>query len=240
MPKILYWDIENSPKLAATFETYDTSIHHSMIYQDTFVISAQWKWDGGEVQSITSKGKDDTRVIKKLCGLLSTADYAVAHNGDRHDWPVVLGRIMALKLPPIAEPVFIDTLKMARKIKVASRSLEYLAKSFDLPLKKKTSGHLWLNAARDGCQKSINEICDYGKGDIDNLEQLFNLMKPYVPTKFNQGLYTDRPCCPSCASENMQSRGVKATKTSKYQRWQCQDCGAWSNTTPRIKKAFFK
>lgn len=238
--KLLYWDIENSPIIAATWQTYNIShIPPSHIVQDTFIISAQWKWEGGEVQSISSNGKDDTRVVKKLHALLSSADYAVAHNGDRHDWPITLGRMQVLGLPPINEPTFLDTLKMAKKARFASRSLDYLCERFDLPRKKETEKGLWLAAAK-GDKEAISKIEEYGRGDIEPLEALYRKLSPYGATKMNRGLFSDVPCCPICSGTHMQSRGVRVTKVSKTQRWQCQDCGAWASTAPRIKGAMFR
>jgi len=240
MPNILYWDIENSYKLAAVFDTWNVNIPHGNVYQDTFIISAQWKWEGGEVQSITSKGKDDTRVVKKLHSLLSSADYAVAHNGDRHDYPILLAKVIEKRLNPIKEPVFIDTLKMARKLKVVSRSLAHLSEKFQLPLKRETRRELWLDASIKGCQRAINEICEYGEGDIDNLEQLFNLLKTYVPNKMNMGLYADRPCCPSCGGERMIVAKHRPAGRFMRTQWQCQDCGKYTTTGQSEKRAFFK
>lgn len=240
MAKVLYWDIENSYMLGAVWQTYNIShIPPSNIIQDTFIISAQWKWEGGQVESISSNGKDDTRVIKKLHGLLSSADYAVAHNGDRHDWPVTLGRMQVLGLPPINEPTFLDTLKMAKKARFASRSLDALCQKFDLPRKREAEKGIWL-AATLGDKEAIKKIEEYGRGDIEPLEALYKRLSPYGHNKINRGLFTEYPCCPNCQSQNMQARGLRVTKVSKMQRWQCQDCGAWASTSPRIKGAFFK
>lgn len=237
---VLYWDIENSPLIVATWGLYDQTIPASHIIQESFIISLQWQWEGeNEVHSIHSIGKDDTRVVRKAHALLSSADYAIAHNGDKHDWPHVLARMQDLGLPPINEPVFIDTLKMARKAKFPSRSLDYLTKRFCLPKKRETERGLWLDAAK-GCKKAIKKITEYGEGDIPALIGLYKKISPYVKNKVNMGLYEDRPCCPSCGSESMAKRGFRITKTSRYQAWQCQGCGSWSQTTPRVKGAFFK
>jgi len=238
--KLLYWDIENSYILGAVWQTYNIShIPPSNIIQDTFIISAQWKWEGGEVQSISSNGKDDTCVVKKLHALLSSADYAVAHNGDRHDWPITLGRMQVLGLPPINEPTFIDTLKMAKKARFASRSLDALCQKFDLPRKREAEKGIWL-AATLGDKEAIKKIEHYGCGDIESLEQLYRKLSPYGANKMNRGLFSDAPCCPTCGGSNMQARGVRVTKASKMQRWQCQDCGSWATSAPRIKGAMFK
>lgn len=238
--KVLFWDIENAPLICATWQTYDIShIPPAHIIKDTFIISAQWKWEGGEVQSICSKGRDDKRVAKKISSLLSSADYAVAHNGDRHDWPVTLARMQVLGLPPIREPVFIDTLKMAKKAKHASRSLDYLCKQFQLPRKRETESGLWLDAAK-GDQAAIEKIEHYGIGDIEPLEALFLKLNPYSKTKLNRGIGSDQPCCPSCGSFNMRKRGLRYTLACAYDRWQCQECGKWAQTASRVKKAFYK
>ena len=34
--------------------------------------------------------------------------------------------------------------------------------------------------------------------------------------------------CPNCASSNLGKRGFTYTNVSKFQRYICKDCGAWS------------
>jgi transcription elongation factor Elf1 len=43
----------------------------------------------------------------------------------------------------------------------------------------------------------------------------------------HHALFSESDGCPSCGSQNLHRRGVTVTKTRKYQKLHCQDCGAW-------------
>ena len=36
--------------------------------------------------------------------------------------------------------------------------------------------------------------------------------------------------CAHCGSERLQARGWQHTKTRRYKRYQCKDCGGWSQS----------
>ncbi len=42
--------------------------------------------------------------------------------------------------------------------------------------------------------------------------------------------------CPRCASTDVQKRGVQRTSVSTFQRYQCNDCGAWSRAGKNLAK----
>lgn len=238
MANVLFLDGEMSYFLGAFFDRFQP-VNHTNIFQDQFLISIQWAWEGGEVESITSVGKDDTRVVKKAHQLLEKADYVIMHNGDKHDWPIILERIISLGLPPINEPVFIDTLKMSKKIKAASRSLDFLTKKFQLPLKRQSEPGTWLAASLHGDRKAIKSIEEYGKGDIPTLQALYYKLAPYIKNKLNRGIGSDRPCCTNCASNDLSK--AKSRRSAKFlkQQWQCNDCGKYMTTNVTEAKAFF-
>lgn len=238
--KILYWDIETSPVIAAVWGLYDQNIPYQHVIQEWHIICAAWKWDGGgEIESITANGKDDKRVVRKLHSLVSHADAVIAHNGDKFDMKKLMARVIKHGLDPVPPVKNIDTLKMARKYGFTSKRLDDLGKFLETGRKSETERGLWVDAAQ-GSKSAIDKLEAYCRDDIPPLEALYNRLRPYAPIQINANLFTDRPCCPKCKSVNMQSRGYKVTVVSKQHRWQCQDCGSWSLTTPRVKGAYFK
>lgn len=238
--KVLYYDIETSKILAWVWGMYDQNITYDDVVQDWHIICAAWKWEGeSAVHSIAAKGKNDKAVVKKLHSLLSSADVIVAHNGDKFDYKKVMARVIELGLDPLPPVTSVDTLKMARKAAFTSRKLDDLAAKLNLSRKIRNEPGLWQKAS-EGDQEAISKLETYCRGDIPPLEDLYFHLRPHVITQVNYNLYADRPCCPTCKSERMQSRGTRKTKTSAYQSWQCQDCGAWSQSTPRLKGSFFK
>lgn len=239
MSGLLFWDVETAPIIAATWGLYDQNIPYQHVIQDWFILCAAWKWEGGEVQSIACKGMDDRNVVKKLASLIGSADAIVAHNGDKFDHKKFMARLLHHDLPPVRQPILIDTLKMARKFAFTSRKLDDLGISLGTGRKLETERGLWVRAAQ-GDKKAVQALETYCRGDIPPLESLYYKLRPHVKIGYNQGLFKDRPCCPKCGGENMQSRGYRVTGLGKYQQWQCQSCFGWSHTAPRIKGAMFR
>lgn len=71
---------------------------------------------------------------------------------------------------------------------------------------------------------------EYNIQDVILLEQVYEKLQPWVTNHPNFGLFvnSDRPICPNCGSNHLQKRGTYYTKTLSYQRYHCQECGAWS------------
>lgn len=238
--RTLFYDLETSKILAWVWGLYDQNLTYDDVVQDWHIICAAWRWDGDtEIQSIASKGKNDKAVVRKLHSLISSADVIVAHNGDQFDYKKIMARVIEYGLDPLPPVTMVDTLKMARKAAFTSRKLDDLAAKLDLSRKIRNESGLWQKASA-GDQEAITKLEVYCRGDIPPLQDLYYHIRPHVRTQANYNLYHDRPCCPSCKSEKMQSRGTRKTKVSVYQSWQCQDCGSWSTTTPRLKGSFFK
>lgn len=170
MSRVLFWDIETSPIIAACWGLYDQNISYHHVIQDWHIICAAWKWaDEDEIQSITCKGKDDKRVVRKLSALFQSADAIVAHNGDRFDWRKFMARSIQHGIVPPRQPTMIDTLKMARKAQFTSNKLDDLAAVMDLPRKQETERGLWVKAAQ-GDADSIAKMEEYCKADIPPLK----------------------------------------------------------------------
>ena len=88
---------------------------------------------------------------------------------------------------------------------------------------------LWTGCMH-GDEKSWKEMERYNKKDVTLLEQLYDILLPWVQGHPNASLYsdTDKPTCPNCGSTNLQRRGVARTAVCIYARFQCKGCGAWS------------
>ena len=74
----------------------------------------------------------------------------------------------------------------------------------------------------------------YNKQDVVTTEELYKQALPRIKNLPSNALY--RPdngdiTCPNCDSGNWQARGFARTKTRKYHRYQCNDCGKWFRGT---------
>ena len=87
-----------------------------------------------------------------------------------------------------------------------------------------------------GNKSAWNKMIQYNKQDVILLEAVYEKFKPYITNHPNLGLYQQKDfACPNCGSIHLQRRGFNRTKTNTYQRYQCQSCGAWSQSTKSEK-----
>lgn len=244
--KILHFDLETSPIIATTWRLYDANINTDDIWEDWKVICAAWSWDGEDaVKAKTWKpttdrkispvmGFDDRPVIEALHREISKADALCAQNGDAFDIKKFNARCIKLGLKPIPPLQTIDTLKVARKhFKFTSNKLDFIGQFLDVGAKAETSKGLWNRVIR-GDKKALAEMVEYNKQDVILLKAVYEKLKPWMQNHPNNNLFRDKECCPGCGSENTRYNGYIITRTRRYKRVHCQDCGKWSQG-PNVK-----
>lgn len=236
-PRILIWDVETSLMQVTTFGLFQDVRSHEAIVTDWHIICACWKWDDEEyIDSVRKSGKDNDRyVCVKLRRILEKADILVHHNGDRFDLKKLNARLIYHGLDPLPPIPTVDTLKQARKIaRFTSNRLDYLGKYLGFGGKVSTPPNLW-PAATNGCRKSIDEMVEYCKRDVELLGLVYNKLKPYMTGHPNVNLITDGThSCPKCGSSRLQKRGFIFTRVSKKQRYQCLDCRSWCSDSVNL------
>lgn len=245
--RIGLWDIETSPLIAATFGLFDQNIPYTSIIQDWFIICAAFKILGNKTiksVKITDNKKrfkkdhtDDYHVVKALYDFISSIDILVAHNGDNFDWKKFMARVIYHRLPPIKQPILIDTLKISRQAKFTSNKLGNLAKHFGFPDKLPSGMDMWVKAAQ-GNEQAIRRMAKYNIGDLPPLESLYLKLRPYMKSHPNLGLFSrERMVCKACGSKHIHRKGYRTNNTGVFPSYQCQDCGAWSQGKSAVKRA---
>lgn len=251
-PKILYLDIENS-RMIVEFPTYSLynidRIHPKHIKHDWYITCAAWAWLDNKTQKVgkilgakTSDFKtykkdfrNDLGIVTELHKVMSEADLIVGHNSDSFDIKKINYRFMKHGLEPIDLCPTVDTLKAARKYaRSSSNSLYYLAKEFGVPMKIDLPSGV-MHAADEGCEKSLDRLFKYCKGDIKAGASLYFKMLPYIKNHPNinriigtqeKAYPTNVHSCGSCGSNNIIRNGYRSTKSGKRQRYLCYDCGS--------------
>jgi len=246
--RILFYDIEIAPKIAAVWGIHEQRIGYHQIVQDSFIICAAYKWlgeKGIETVSVLDNATrfkkdftDDYHVIKKLHSLISKADVICAHNGDNFDWKHFMARVVYHGLPPIKRPLMVDTLKKAREFKFTSNKLDDLGKILGTGRKLKNDMSLWLGAAY-GDASSVKKLVTYCKGDIPPLERLYKRLKPYMKSHPNANLFQDKKGCPRCGGKHIRKHGINYTQAAAYQSYECGGCGHRFQGE-QVKRAGFK
>jgi len=228
--KVLLLDIETAPIEVRTFGLKsDHYIPYQNIINDWFMLCACWKWED-EPATYAARCDaigDDRRCTSAIRDTINQADVVVHHNGDKFDLRKINARVIFHDLKPMAKPVSVDTLKIARKeFGFTSSRLDYLGKHL-LGEGKIETHNLW-NRVMDGEAGALDEMVRYCRQDVLLLEKVYQKLKPYATTHPNANLWAELDnCCPRCRSTDTHSNGWRYTKSGRYQRKQCRTCGHW-------------
>lgn len=237
LPKVLVWDIETSPLQAYVFQKsiWKANISADQIISEWFMLcwSAKWLFDDTIMSDrITGKEavkEDDSRVVKSLWRLLDEADIVIAHNGDSFDVPNMNTRFLVTGLPPTSPYQTIDTKTIAQKqFGFTHNSLNGLANALGLTPKLDTNFEMWKKCVA-GDEAALEDMRVYNKGDVETLEEVYLVLRPWIKSHPNLGLYveTDEPICPNCGSKNITwTNKFYYTQTGKYHTFRCE-CGAF-------------
>lgn len=229
--KILLLDIETSPLTAYTWGLWNQNISIKAIVDSGSVLcwAAKWLYDDKVMfNSIVKHGKE--KMLNNIHKLLDQADCVVHYNGSRFDIPTLNKEFIESAMTPPAPYMQVDLLKVARRqFKFPSNKLDYVGKALGVGSKTEHEGFdLWIKCMnRD--RKAWKRMEAYNKQDVLLLEQVYRSFLPWVSNHANYGVVHNKPhCCPNCGSSALQKRGYRYTNSTKYQRYQCTDCGAWS------------
>jgi hypothetical protein len=240
-PKILLLDIETTPNLVTSWGLHIPSgyLPPENVVQERTILCGSYQWYGQkQIASLCVTEKEplnDFCVVGGLHAVLTQADAVVAHNGDHFDIPWILTRSIHYGLPPIRPLIQIDTRKIAKaKFYFNSNKLEYLAKFLGIGHKIKTEFDLWKDCLK-GSPSALQKMVKYNQHDVKLLRGVFEKLRPFVPAKINAALFTDRPCCPTCQSSKIQSRGLSYTVAYAYRQYQCTVCGHWFRDRRSVK-----
>ena len=264
MPNLLFFDTEIAKNLYAKFPSKRpeyTGYKDSIV--DWWIICWAGQWSDSkriigtsvldDYKRFKKNPTDDYHVIKELYDQIKEADAIIGHNMQKFDWMKFMARVTYHKMQPIDKPKIIDTMLMAKSIAAYdSNSLFFLCNFHGLPNKASNRGNdLWNDIAiyamkhdLKNLEKCINEMVVYCKPDVTAVKALYEFLLPYAPARFrvNKNLYHADGIdgCPCCKSDHLQLRGHRMTMVGLYQRFQCQDCGAWSQSKKNEKRVSIK
>lgn len=240
-PKIGLIDIETAPLDAYVWGLFDQNVGLNQIKQEWALLSYCYKPLGGNKKSIVysdnrdaADPRDDSRLVNELWQIMHENDVLIAQNGKRFDKRKIMARlILSGKTPP--SPVKIeDTMLMARQVAAfTSNKLEWLSTYLS---KVKKSSHkefpgfeLWSECLK-GNPRAWNAMRKYNIPDVLSMEEVYLKLRPWVSGHTNVAVYTDDEhiACPVCGSEHVHQDGYSYTQVGKYNRYQCDNCGAWS------------
>lgn len=227
--KILLLDIETAPNTAYVWGLYDQNIATSQVIETGRVLSWAAKWYGDKAMMYMDERGTRYAMLGKVHNLLDEADAVVHYNGTKFDIPTLNKEFLLEDMPPPSPFRQIDLLKTMRsQFKFVSNKLDFIAQQLGIGSKVKHEGmELWTKCMA-GDDEAWEKMRKYNIQDVILLEKLYNKLLPWIKGSVNQGIGVDAAVCPKCGSDDLQRRGFVTTDTLRYQRFQCNDCGAWS------------
>ena len=236
-PKILIFDIETAPILGSVWSLWQQNLSLDMINLDWYILSWSAKWYGQdevfyEDKRDTYEDSDDSELLKGIHKLLDEADIVVTQNGKKFDVKKLNARFIMNGMQPPSSYRHIDTLHIAKRhFGFTSNKLEYMTDKLCKRYKKLTHGKypgfkLW-KACLEGTMDAWEEMEDYNIHDVLSLEELYDILRPWMNNHPNVNLYYDDEhlrC--SCGNMDFEHAGYAYTNLSKFDKFKCTECGA--------------
>jgi hypothetical protein len=237
MSKILLFDLETTPNLGYIWGKYEQDVLE--FTRDWYILTFAYKWLGEKTthayaltdfKTYKKEPENDRELVQKLWTLFDEADIIIAHNGDEFDIKKAQAKFVQHQLPPPTPFKTIDTKKIAKRyFKFDSNKLDDLGGYLNLGHKIQTGGfELWKGCMK-GEKKAWKKMVRYNKQDVVLLEKVYLTLRPWTDNHPNLNLLNETQGCPVCGGTHLQRRGYRLTRSSKFIRYQCQDCGAWSS-----------
>lgn len=235
--KILLLDIETAPHRAYVWGLWDQNVAQDQIEKAGYTLCWAAKWLGDKKAMFASVYRDGRKaMLRGIYDLINEADVVIHYNGTRFDMPTLNQEFVKAGLKPPAPYKQIDLLKTVKKqFRLPMNKLDYVAQHLGLPGKRRHKGMALWTGCMEGDAESWKEMEGYNRQDVEVLQGVYEKLKPWVPNHPNHALYNDSDSggepvhiCPSCGGHHLHRRGTSKTATMIYQRYQCQDCGAWS------------
>lgn len=196
-----------------------------------------------EVWDVASYGNNyltsEKRLLKDASDRLLKSDIWLTWFGTYYDIPFINSRLLYHRLPvlPAGHP-HIDGWRTAKnRLKLRNNRLATVQDFLGLEHEKDAvKGPEWIKAMQ-GDRKALKYIIEHCRKDVLVLEEAYNLLRPLI---------VDHPfkdagkngACPVCEEQALQKRGYHLTKTRKYQRYQCQNCGSWTKATQPVSRLY--
>jgi hypothetical protein len=237
--RILEIDIETSPNLAHVWDLWQQNVALNQLLQSTEMLCFAAKWYRERPVMFFSGHRDSkATMIESAHKLLDQADAVIHYNGRRFDVPHLNREFVEVGMRPPSPFAQIDLYQVVkRRFKFPSNKLDYVSRTLGLKGKVKHEGHeLWVKCMA-GDARAWKNMERYNKQDVLLLEELYDVLLPWIPSHPSRVVVDGVEGCPACGSTQLTRQGFAYTGVSKYQRFRCSDCGKWSRGSKRIAAA---
>ncbi len=181
--------------------------------------------------------KAEKKLLQAISEVLLDSDCWLTHFGTWYDIPFVNSRLIYHNLPilPPTHP-HVDTWKISKKhLKLRNNRLITISEFLGTEDEKDAiRPEAWIRAL-GGNKEAMGVIVEHNRRDVLVLEEVYNRIKPLLGDHPSVAIMDGREGCKNCGENRLQKRGFHVTASRKYQRYQCQSCGAWSRDTKAMK-----
>ena len=244
--RTLLYDLETAPALGFFWgdKMYETDIIE--IVQDNYILGFSWKW--AHEDEVHWVGMPDFKgwkseyidlpmgriylnnkgVIKKLFSLVNDADFYIAHNGKNFDNRMANTAFLLHGLGVPDRPVAHDTKQLFKQnFRLPSNKLDEIGRILKLGRKETHTGKkMWFDCMT-GNLEAWENMGSYAKQDVRLLEEIWEIVKPWMKNPPNWNLDAERPaCCPACASARFKTAGTDWGLRIGRRKYRClnDDC----------------
>lgn len=232
-PKILFYDIETSPMQVWTFRIGNKiSVPHSAIVNGskTDIICVAWKWaHEREVHSLDWgwDKQNSKNLIKAFDKVINEADIIIGHNGDKFDWRHLNTQRLLNRLPAINWNVNSeDTLKQIRRhFYLPSYKLDHVAAILGVGNKSAMCFKDWVDICTKSDRSKLDKMIKYCKKDVLLLQNVYDIIKPYVKPKMRMSVGHS---CTVCGSKDIRRNGTRTYNGKTHQYFICRDHGGYA------------
>ena len=199
----------------------------------SYILVFGYKWLGKPAQSIQMTKKQmkdspftDIHFLDRAKEIMDQADVIVTWYGKGHDVPFLNSRLAKHGMFLDLNTKHIDLHSVAkRKLRLSSNRLDNVATFFGVENKMKVSTKLWPDTWA-GNHDSLLAMAEYCRQDVEVLAQVYEKMLGLGLGLPNVASHSGRAGCSSCGSMKLYGNGTRITKTKRYKRLRCADCGA--------------
>lgn len=220
------WDTEWSPATTYTWTSRPKYLPNDMLVEEARLLCYGAKYLGKKTVVVDERiGRKE--MLVQLRDWLDTVDLLISYNGQAFDTKKVNSEFMREGITPPAPYKEVDLYRVIRQnSSFYSGKLAFIGDALVGETKVPTGGFDLWRGVMAGDEASWRKMRRYQKGDVDLLEKLFEVLKPWIrmphPVTDKSGLV-----CRNCGGTHLQSRGTSKTLQGEYPRFQCVGCGAW-------------
>lgn len=233
--RILFLDIETSPNVAYVWDFFKAMIGPSQIIHLGEILCFSAKWFGDDELLFYDNREDRLAMIQAAWNLLDQADVVIHYYGSEFDVKWLNREFLENGFPPPRPFKQLDLKKIvAKSFRFPSNKLQVISTKLGLAGKVDHEGFPLWTKCMDGDEEAWGRMEEYNRQDVVLLEELYEMVLPWIPAHPHRSLYGGSSGCPTCGFEALEDAGFTYTKVSKFAQYRCPSCGSFFRDSRRL------